>query len=249
MYKTVWGVLLGMYSVVLLLMLYLTLKFVRLYMSSKRCLVCFLVMLNLVIFSRMLFFLFELLYREIEDWAEPIPLPIEGTFGWVSQVFFASAVVCNISNWWVLTMKLSQSEKTNKIYIWIFRIVSQGILLTYYISIVLTSWVKSLRLSYPWHVFGTIYGIIFLALGSIYAIVGIRFYIKLKAKLTDKFKQLKWRILASVIIISTCFLVRGAFNLYRYNSNFDIHAQYSLKEDTAFYPIFTLLYYLSKWFY
>lgn len=177
-------------------------------------------MMNVFIIGRILYFIFELAFR-IGNKQEEVPACIDGVFGYASLVAFASAVAFNTSNWWYQTLMWMPNEHRNEVYANVFLVGSQSCLLIYFMGISFTSWVLDMHNLQTNKVFGTLYGVIFLMLGVIYAAIGIRFYQRLKHSFPAKFREMKNRVLLSIVVISTLLTLRGGFNTIRYFTPFD----------------------------
>jgi hypothetical protein len=96
-------------------------------------------------------------------------------------------------------------------------------------------------------VFGTIYGVACLVLGAMYAIVGVRFYLRFKSASPERFREMRCRIMTSIIVISTLFFLRGSLNAVLYLTDFNrIELPRSLEQGTMIYPMFITYYFFGK---
>ena len=141
-----------------------------------------------------------------------MPICLEGSVRWFNSAMFASAVVANTFNWIYQTLRITKFHtgiRRNQMgfHIGFASVITLEILV--YVGLVLTSCYLADDLPALFPVFGSLYAGTFLFVGIIFSIVGINFYKKFKTYSPENAKKQKCRIFASILIIFTCFMIRG----------------------------------------
>ncbi|CAI2368695.1 unnamed protein product [Moneuplotes crassus] len=190
-------------------------KFVKVFRLKKKMQLIFLVLVCLSALGRIFFFGIELAYRK-GTCIEPPPICIEGTIHWLNAAMLTSAIISNIFNWLYQTLRLEKMEtgsKKDQRGYHIALIVSLVFELIVYLSLTLLACTINNLDKTVFIVFGGIYSSTFLIVGAVFAIAGIIFYTKFKRISPENAKRIKLRVIISIFIIFTSFLIRGATNL------------------------------------
>ena len=215
--------------------------------SANKLTLLFLILLSGASIARMVYFIYESLGRH-GDWSIPDSEWFEAVWGWLHVTLFSAAMLINVFNWLYQTLrldKLQTGQRRSQWWIHIIFVWAQSVIFLIYILIVIVT--CGLYKDYSWlaPVFGTIYGSIFIIIGISFAVVGIRFYRKLKSISEVKARKIKLRLTMSIIIVWVCFVLRGVSNITTSTTNFtNITEREALREDAILLPILLLAFYL-----
>jgi len=218
-----------------------TAKFYKVYGFTNKLLLMFFVCLNFGILFRIIFFFNEFSLKRV-GWNNTNKW-VYGILTFTSDMFFWSAILFNLFNWWYHILKINQVIYMKVAYFQRFMIIwSLSILqlLNVLVFLAFTSlgWIsdnfwnlnraKNISVS-----------IILLVLSVIFIITGIILHWKLKIVSTSMAKMMKKRIIIAIFLISVPMIVRWIYeisnNFLRFHYN--VFVKSTLNNDYR-YPIF-----------
>lgn len=120
------------------------------------------------------------------------------------MTLFSAAMLINVFNWLYQTLRLDKlhtGKRRSQWWIHIIFICAQSVIFLMFILITIVTCGLGREYSSLGLLFGTVYGSIFLVIGIAFAVVGIRFYKKLKSISEVKARKIKCRLTMSIIIV------------------------------------------------
>ncbi|CAI2373383.1 unnamed protein product [Moneuplotes crassus] len=191
-----------------------TYKFVRVFGIKKKLQLVFLLLVCLSAIGRIVFFSLELAYRKGTCY-DPPPACLEGSIHWLNAALLTSAVISNIFNWLYQRLRLDKLRtgvRRQQFGYHLALILTLSLELVLYLGLILLSCAIHGEPHAILQIFGYIYASTFILIGIVFAFVGYIFYRKFKISSPENARKIKNRVIMSVIIIFTSFVIRGINN-------------------------------------
>lgn len=192
-----------------------TYKFIKVFRLTKKLQFMFILLVCFASLGRIIFFIIELAYRN-GNWNIPPPTWVEASIHWMNSALLTSAVITNIFSWLYQTLRLDKlltGNRRNQLGYHIALAVTLTLEVLVLVGLVLLTCVIYGEDPILVTIFAVFYSMTFIIVAFAFATVGIIFYWKFKKVSPEHAKQKRNRVMLSIFIIFTTFMIRGINNL------------------------------------
>lgn len=216
------GIMTGIASLLFLSISFMTYRFIRVFGTTQKLQLFFLVMTGVTMIGKIIYFATETAWR-LNHWLYLPPVWIEDSIFWFSDTSFSFAVVGNIFHWIFVRIRITKDPGPKQDFL--YKLASIGFVISIslvgfiYLGILIQAWAFGQDDTRGSRVFILIYAVLFLFIASIYSFAATTFYRSLKKVNKERAQNMKWRIILSIIFISMSFVLRGVLTLIQYGFN------------------------------
>ncbi|CAI2373750.1 unnamed protein product [Moneuplotes crassus] len=198
---------------------YMTYRFFRVFGTTQKLQLFFLIMTGVTMIGKIMYFATETAWRLNECLYTPV-VCVEDSIFWLADTTFSLAVIGNIFHWIFVRIKITKERGPKQEHLFklagIGFVISILIVILIYLGIIIQACGFGQDDTRGSMVFILIYAVLFLFISGIYAIAATSFYKSLKKVNEGRAKNMKSRIILSILFISASFLVRGIMTLLQY---------------------------------
>lgn len=219
------------------------LKAFRKYRFSNWGLLIFLWSLLLAIFWDIIFCWAEIFMRYY-DWS-PVNRWFSLFASWINFIFYMLSMLIWAFNWWLNILRLQNHLKQGvQRTSWIITSILITITLAAYIFFLCQNWAASSGSNDLVPAVGIMFGISYVAIAIVFAVLSIVFLHKLRRKKIEIYNSLFWKVVAYSSVVSFLFFVRGLYILSRsFNDYIAKFKNNDIENNKIGYPMFILWYY------
>lgn len=233
----------------LVMLLFVTFKYIRAYCTSNKWMLLFFVNLNVTMIFRVVFFI-SAYFAFRHNW-QPISPCLFGFVAYFGDLSFATAVIVSMFNWLHFIMVINQytsiiKSKLNYKKLVILWWCTMFPVCAAFIGNYIGAWMTKRDKFTPIDkIERSVRAVIFLTLSVMFWTVGYKLERKLNKILIDKQAKMRLRIIAMTILVSFPLLSRGLFNVFFVI--FDLRHILiidSVEQDNYRFPVYMLTYYI-----
>lgn len=216
------GVMTGTSLLLFLSISYMTFRFFKVFGTTQKLQLFFLIMTGITMIGKIVYFATEMAWRLKHCIYVPL-VCVEDSIFWFADTSFSLAVIGNIFHWIYVRIKITKEagpkqDFLNKMAGFGF-VISVTVVGLIYLGILIQAWAFGQDDTRGSRVFILIYAVLFLFLAGIYWVAATSFYRSLRRVNKGRAKNMKWRIILSILFISLSFVARGLLTLLQYGFN------------------------------